>query len=59
MTHADEKEPDGPDQGFLTGNKMDEREGVVGETSDDDPRFDELSGDEPNEHKGQVHKPAD
>jgi len=56
---ADEKHgPDGPDQGFLTGNKQEEREGVVGETSDDDPRFDPLSGDEPNEHKGQVRHSA-
>jgi hypothetical protein len=54
MTDEHPEDPDGPDQGFLTGNKMDDREGVVGETSDDDPRFDDLSGDEPNEGKGQI-----
>jgi hypothetical protein len=60
MTADDEREtPDGPDQGFLTGDKKTERHGVVGKTSDDDPRFDPLSGDEPNEHKGRIGHSAD
>lgn len=59
MTDKTRETPDGPDQGYLSGNKIDERKGVVGETSDDDPRFDNLSGDEPGEHKGQMRPPSD
>jgi hypothetical protein len=32
--------------GFLTGQKLDEREGLVGNTTDHQPGFDHLSGDE-------------
>lgn len=49
----------GPDQGHLSGDKLDKREGVVGETSDNDPRFDDYSGDEPGEDKGKASKPSE
>ena len=59
MTDDGRNTQDEAEAGPLTGKKLDKREGVVGQTSDNDPRFDELSGDEPGEHKGQIRPKSD